>query len=202
MTTALFNLRSCGVEGPMSVARVIEYAPIAARESAPPPFPNRRLDALEDLIRDPAFKASERNKRFLRFIVTETLAGRASRIKAYTIAVDVFARPPDFDPAGDPIVRIEATRLRAALASYYGGSGRGAPLRIEIPKGGYVPAFVEGPPEEAAVSTDVPPASSGGDRRQAIAEALQLRVPLWLALAATSLSALAAALISVGLSFN
>ena len=77
------------------------------------------LEALEGLLNDAAFQTSARNKQFLRFVVEETLAGRGHRIKSYTIAVDVFGRPADFDGAVDPIVRIEASRLRMALSIYY-----------------------------------------------------------------------------------
>ncbi|AWX92295.1 hypothetical protein DPM13_00580 [Paracoccus mutanolyticus] len=59
-----------------------------------------------------AFQTSSRNRDFLSYIVDALLEGRADRIKAYFIAVDVFGRPESFDPTLDPIVRIEATRLR------------------------------------------------------------------------------------------
>ncbi len=87
------------------------------------------------------FDASERNRRFLSYVVEQTLAGRGDRIKAYGIAVAVFDRDDSFDPQSDPIVRIEASRLRRSLERYYLLAGQGDPIRIEIPKGGYVPAF-------------------------------------------------------------
>ena len=74
--------------------------------------------ALERLLTGGKLKLSERNRRFLAFVVSETLAGRGERIKAYTIAVDVFGGA-HFDPTNDSIVRIEATRLRSALTAYY-----------------------------------------------------------------------------------
>lgn len=97
--------------------------------------------ALATLLHGGILKLSERNRRFLSYVVSETLAGRANRIKAYTIGVDVFGRPADFDPAVDPIVRIEATRLRAAISTYYETVGSGDLIRIHIPPGGYAPAF-------------------------------------------------------------
>ena len=107
--------------------------------------PSEVEDALECLLRDPAFLASARNKQFLRFVVTETLAGRAHRIKSYAIAVDVFGRPTDFDGTADPIVRIEASRLRAALSSYYAVPSCDARLQIFLPRGSYVPGFRRAP---------------------------------------------------------
>lgn len=87
------------------------------------------------------FDASERNRRFLEYVVGETLAGRAVRIKAYSIATAVFGRDESFDAQVDPIVRIEARRLRRALEHYYLTSGAEDPVRITIPTGAYVPAF-------------------------------------------------------------
>jgi adenylate cyclase len=114
-------------------------------ETSFPPASSADLDkimkALNDLLEDGAFEASPRNKRFLRFVVEETLAGRGDRIKSYTIAVDVFGRTSDFDGSVDPIVRIEASRLRASLAKYYVNSNRDHEIQFLLPRGGYVPEF-------------------------------------------------------------
>jgi hypothetical protein len=98
-------------------------------------------DALRRVIGSREFINSERKRRFLKFIVQKTLAGHADQIKAYTIAVDVFGRDPSFDPGIDPVVRIEAGRLRRCLEHYYLTEGAADPVRITIPKGGYVPWF-------------------------------------------------------------
>lgn len=87
------------------------------------------------------FDASERNRKFLSYVVEEALAGRTDRVKAYEIATSVFGRDECFDPQLDSIVRIEAGRLRRSLERYYLTEGSGSPLRIDIPRGGYVPAF-------------------------------------------------------------
>ncbi|WP_221939336.1 hypothetical protein, partial [Mycobacterium sp. KBS0706] len=87
------------------------------------------------------FSASERNRRFLRYIVDETLDGRADRIKGYSVGVAVFDRDTSFDPQLDPIVRIEASRLRRSLDYYYVAGGKDDEICITIPKGSYVPVF-------------------------------------------------------------
>ncbi len=87
-----------------------------------------------------AFKHSERRQNFLRYIVEEALAGRADRLKGYVIATEVFGRPASFDPQIDPIVRIEAGRLRDKLHEYYATEGRADTIVIDLPKGSYVPA--------------------------------------------------------------
>jgi TolB-like protein len=96
---------------------------------------------IQRIIRSEGFTRSERLKRFLGFTVEETLAGRGHQIKAYTIAVGVCDRDQRFDSRLDPIVRIEAGRLRRALQHHYLTVGRADPVLIDIPKGGYHPVF-------------------------------------------------------------
>jgi TolB-like protein len=97
--------------------------------------------SLAKLLASPAFQASPRRRRFLDYIVGQTLAGAANRLKAFDIAVAVLGRDDSFDPQSDPIVRLEARRLRRDLEHYYLTEGAGDPIRITIPKGGYVPVF-------------------------------------------------------------
>jgi hypothetical protein len=97
--------------------------------------------ALERLIASPAFTKSPQLAHFLSFVVEETLAGRGDRIKAYTIAADALGRDASFDPQNDPIVRVEAGRLRRALEHYYASDGRNDPIVIAMPRGHYVPIF-------------------------------------------------------------
>lgn len=104
---------------------------------------------LEKILSSGDFDASDRNRQFLRYIVEETLAGRADRIKAYSIATVVFGRGTGFDPQLDSIVRIEAGRLRRSLERYYLTAGANDRLRITIPKGTYVPLFTEADNESA-----------------------------------------------------
>ncbi|MGL5363745.1 MAG: tetratricopeptide repeat protein [Bosea sp. (in: a-proteobacteria)] len=96
-----------------------------------------RVLASEDFAGAPQLSA------FLSFVVTEALAGRGEQLKGYTIAVEALKRPVDFDPQADPIVRVEAGRLRRALELYYAADGRNDPLRIEIPRGSYGPLFID-----------------------------------------------------------
>ncbi len=96
---------------------------------------------LERILSSADFNASRRLKSFLRFVVTETLKGNAGQIKAYTIAVTVFGRTHSFDPQTDPVVRIEAGKLRSKLEHFYYARAGKEPIRIDIPKGGYIPTF-------------------------------------------------------------
>jgi hypothetical protein len=103
-----------------------------------------RIIASSELSRSPQLGA------FLRFVVESVLRGDADRIKAYTIGIEVLRRDSKFDPQIDPIVRVEATRLRRAIDRYYAGPGIGDAIRIEIPRGSYVPTFRRGGPELGA----------------------------------------------------
>ncbi|MEJ0078513.1 MAG: hypothetical protein WDO17_24340 [Alphaproteobacteria bacterium] len=76
---------------------------------------------------------------FLYFIVEAQLRGKGERLKGYTIGVEVLRRDTSFDPQVDPIVRVEATRLRRALERYYAGPGADDTIMISLPRGGYVP---------------------------------------------------------------
>lgn len=113
--------------------------PNLARLSAVPEEDVRA--ALDRMIAHPAFGASERRIDFLRFVVGEALAGRGKDLKGFTVAQKVFDRDQSFDPRSDPVVRIEARRLRQDLDSFYVGPGAADPVRISIPKGGYQPYF-------------------------------------------------------------
>jgi len=97
---------------------------------------------LRRVLKSANFEASGRNKRFLEYVVEEALAGRSDHLKAYTIATLVFGRPDDFDPQADPVVRMEARRLRRALERFYLVEGEDrSGVRLSLPKGGYAPAF-------------------------------------------------------------
>jgi tetratricopeptide (TPR) repeat protein len=100
-------------------------------------------DALAQLEASRSFRGAARHRSLLRHLVTRLLAGDTAALKESVVAVQVFGRPPgSFDPVRDTIVRVEARRLRARLAAYHAGEGRGAALRIELPVGSYVPLLV------------------------------------------------------------
>jgi len=113
---------------------------------------------LKRVLESSCFRGSLRLTNFLKFVVETTLAGKAANIKAYTIAVEALDRGCDFDPQSDPIVRVEAGRLRQALARYYGEAGRDESVLIEMPRGTYVPVFRRREPTPPAAHDSVPPA--------------------------------------------
>lgn len=106
---------------------------------------------LKRILDSATFAQSERLRRFLEFVVTETLVGHADRLKGYVIAVEVFDRDASFDPAIDAIVRVEAARLRAKLREYYSTEGRGDSVRLALPKGRYAVQMEDCQPTPAPV---------------------------------------------------
>ena len=96
---------------------------------------------LELILACPNFNATPQQIALLKYVVNQTQAGKARDIKDGTIASDIFRRGPDFDKRIDPIVSIRADQLRRALKRYYEAVGKNDPIRIDIPKGSYVPVF-------------------------------------------------------------
>jgi TolB-like protein/Flp pilus assembly protein TadD len=100
---------------------------------------------LRRIVSSRTFRTAEREKAFIRYVVERTIQGRGAELKEYIIGVEALERGVEFDPRRDTIVRTEARNVRRRLARYYQEEGRGDPLRIELPKGGYTPQFVETP---------------------------------------------------------
>src|SRR5277367_3334180 len=96
---------------------------------------------LDLILRSRAFIQSHRIRRFLQFVVEESLLGQPHRLKEYLIGLEVFDRREAFDPRVDSIVRVEARRLRYKLEEYYRTEGREDSIRIVLRKGSYVPIF-------------------------------------------------------------
>jgi serine/threonine-protein kinase len=97
---------------------------------------------LERVLTSAVFRRADRLRRFLRYAAEQAANGCTDRLKEYSLGVSVFDKKHSFDPRFDPIVRVEAGRLRARLKQYYETEGREDPLIISLPKGCYVPRFV------------------------------------------------------------
>jgi len=113
---------------------------------APAAVPQKNADAgarheLDRVLASATFRQADRLKRFLSFIVCEALEGRGDQLKEYVIGVQVFDKDSSFDPRADPIVRVQARRLRSRLERYYREVGGTDAIVIELPKGGYAPVF-------------------------------------------------------------
>jgi eukaryotic-like serine/threonine-protein kinase len=138
------------------------------------------------------FADAERARRFLRYVVERKLEGRDGEIKESVIAIEVLGRSASFDSKSDPIVRVEAGRLRDRLGAYYEAEGGADPILISLPKGRYIPEFTERrpvqsrgagvlrlsvlPPEDAIFESF---AVSPDGRNLAFTAALNGRIMLW-----------------------
>jgi TolB-like protein len=105
------------------------------------PDPEVVQGAIEKVLASRTFRSAKGQRNFLRYAVTEVMAGRADQLKEYAIGMEALARGPSFDPRLDPIVRTQARKLRARLSTYYETEGATDLVRIEFPKGSYVPLF-------------------------------------------------------------
>jgi TolB-like protein/tetratricopeptide (TPR) repeat protein len=118
------------------------------------------------ILASPQFEHSERLSRFLRLVVESAQKGDA--LKEYRIGVEVFDRGRDFDPRTDPIVRVQAAKLRSKLLEYYSSGGASDPLVISVPKGAYAADIrTAAGSKPAAPVAPGPPAA--GDARSRVA---------------------------------
>src|SRR5687767_7364830 len=141
------------------------------------PAPDETTAQLERMLASGVFRGAARSSTLLRFLVEQTLAGQADRLKDYTLGAEALGRGERFDPRTDPIARVEAGRLRQRIELYYATEGASDPIVIALPKGGYVPTF-ERPPATALPNE---PARMSAGRRW----------PAWVAVSAVALAGIA-----------
>src|SRR4030095_9365620 len=98
-------------------------------------------DQIERITTSVAFRTSDRLKHFLTFVSSQALQGKGDNLKEYAVGVQVFSRETAFDPRTDPVVRVQARRLRARLERYYREEGQHDEIVVDLPKGGYAPVF-------------------------------------------------------------
>jgi hypothetical protein len=136
------------------------------------------------IVASAAFRSSKRYTDFLRYTVEHTIKGHAENIKERVLGVEVFGRAPNYDTSSDPVVRTSAVEVRKRLQHYYRIHGQSGEIRIDFPRGTYVPEFVwpqaSATPESAVEEKEPDLAVQSGGRKWVIG-----------ALAATGLLAVA-----------
>jgi TolB-like protein len=105
------------------------------------PAPAQIRAQRDRIMASKGFSGSKRQCAFLEYVVNAALEGQTDRLKEFTLGIEVFEKDESFDPSTDSIVRVEASRLRSKLSEYYVGVGQADSVRIDIPKGHYVPFF-------------------------------------------------------------
>jgi len=118
-----------------------ELIKVTGASVAPADHPEAIGVQLERILNSAPFTQADQLRRFLAFIVGEVIEGRGAALKEHVIAVRVLRKDAAFDPRTDPIVRVQARRLRTKLERYYHDEGLNDPLIIELPRGGYAPVI-------------------------------------------------------------
>ena len=139
MSTRPSSASATVVRGPVSTARASHAAGTSYQPFAGHP-PAIVIAALAKIVDSRTFRRSQRHRAFLQHVVNAALEGRHEELKEVVIGMEVFQRDiADYDPRQDPIVRVEAGRVREKLARYYADEGRADAFEIQIPVGGYLP---------------------------------------------------------------
>jgi TolB-like protein len=121
------------------------------------PIPGQDVRAeLDRILASKGFSGAGRLSKLLHYVVDKTLAGETDQLKEYAVGIEVFERDEKYDPRLDSIVRVEAGRLRTKLDEYYNGEGAASPIRIALPRGGYVARFESSQAPEAAAAPEAP----------------------------------------------
>jgi hypothetical protein len=132
----------------------------APSQASAQPAEHAVLAQLERVLASRAFRSSPRLSKLLRYTVETALQGNLAALKEYVLGIEVFDRPPTFDPRLDSIVRVEARRLRAKLENYRTCEGRWDPVVIWFQRGDYCPKFT-------LQSEFAPADASAGQRHEA-----------------------------------
>ena len=98
-------------------------------------------EQIERIVSSASFRPCDRLKHFITFVASQALQGKGDQLKEYAVGVQVFRRETAFDPRTDPVVRVQARRLRARLERYYKDEGQQDEIVVDLPKGGYAPVF-------------------------------------------------------------
>jgi len=107
---------------------------------------------LERIVQSSNLRLSDQQQRLLTYLVDQSLSNEAGKLKEYAIGLDVFGKPPSYDPRQESVVRMQVSRLRQKLAEYYRAEGVNDPVLIDLPKGGFDVLFEERPTAEAESS--------------------------------------------------
>src|SRR5450759_609688 len=123
----------------------------------------RRVE-FQRVLESESFRNSDSLRRLLSYVAERSLNRTADGLKEYVIGVDVFGKPPSYDPQKDASVRVQISRLRQKLDEYYKGEGSGTPYRLVLPKGHFTIRFEPRQSEAAPGSQDADPAPAGAAR--------------------------------------
>lgn len=126
---------------------------IGVRESV-----EARAGQVRRVLESRTFHNTEVLKRLLDYLARQAFENHADDLKEYTIGVEGFGKPADYDPQTDSSVRVQIGKLRQKLDEYYRLEGADDEIVIELPKGHFKLEFHQKPPDAAALTqVPVPP---------------------------------------------
>src|SRR6266702_97950 len=152
------------------------------------------LEQLSKILSSSLFANAGQSRALLKFVVEQTVNQRTDRLKEYTVGAEAFGRGESFDPRTDTIVRAEASRLRSRLERYYAAEGRDDSILIALPKGGYIPQFMD---RRLSAEPNVIPAAKNAKNNNEDHKRLHPTRLAWIKIAATT----AALLLTAGAVF-
>ena len=114
---------------------------------------------LQEIIKDKAFKGSNRSAQFLTYIVEQALAGHFESLKERVVGIELFGRSPSYDTSEDAIVRVTASDVRKRLQQFYGETSGTSKFRISLPSGSYIPEITRVRQEEGKAAQRLADAS-------------------------------------------
>src|SRR5271157_2031640 len=104
---------------------------------------------IQRILESELFRASELQRRLLKYLADKSLSGEADQLKEYTIGVEGLGKPESYDPRHDSSVRLQASKLRQKILEYYLTQGQADHVHIDFPRGRFKLVFTS---REAALS--------------------------------------------------
>ena len=90
---------------------------------------------VDRVLQSGTFRKAPTSRRLLKYLADHSVAGNADQLKEYTIGIDAFGKPVDYDPRQDSTIRIQIGRLRQKLGDYYRDEGKEDLFILDLPKG-------------------------------------------------------------------
>jgi len=173
-------------------------SPVASEvEDTKPRFDDPHRELVKRVIASNTFAKTERLSSFLYYICDQTLKGRAHDLNEQRIGEAVFGRSHDYDSSIDGIVRTQGSRLRQRLDRYFAEEGVHEPVRIVIPRGGYVPVFEPQPVSDRSLSSTKTGSGKAEHGRAQGVNKTPAKLPVWkILMAAVASTAVAILLIA------
>src|SRR5215472_9634554 len=112
-------------------------------------------EEVQRILHSPQFRRAPKLQRFLELVCEYHFQNRTDQITEFAIATQAFGKGPNFDPAEDSLVRVQAREIRRRLREYYQNDGKSNCLILDIPIGHYAPAFTS----VGAAPREAPPVS-------------------------------------------